>query len=384
MNAEVIYLDYQSTTPVDPRVLAIMRPYWTECFANPSSGHRFGQQAAAHLRDARQVVRSFVGARTGAEIIFTSGATEANHLAIHGVVKAGSPGRQHVITTAVEHGSVLGVCDQLVAAGHAVTKVGVNRHGLVDPAEVAAAITPRTTLISIMHANNEIGAIQPIGAVSAVARKHGIPLHVDAAQSAGALILDVEALGVDLLTVSGHKIYGPKGIGALYVRRGVPVAPQFAGTQEHGLRAGTVNVTGAIGLAAAMGILMTDREHETRRIAELRDDFSALLRNALPSSFVNGAPEHCLPGNLSITIPGVEALDIIDALPDVAISNGSACSGGHGQPSHVLTAIGLSSVQARATLRLSVGRYTRPTDIERAATKIGAVVARFTTHVSPA
>jgi len=377
VNNDVIYLDYQATTPVDPRVLAAMRPYWTERYANPSSGHRAGREAADGVREARRIVQSFLGARRGTEIVFTSGATEANHLALHGVVDGSGRAGRHVITTAIEHGSVLGVCDQLTAAGHHVTRVRVDRNGFVDPGDIAAAITPRTVLISVMHANNEIGTIQPIGAISALAREHGVPFHVDAAQSAGAVDIDVDALGVDLLTISAHKVYGPKGVGALYVRHGTAITPQFVGTQEHGLRAGTVNVAGVVGLAAALRVLTTERAGEVSRIGALRDDLAARLRQDMPAAFVNGAPGSRLPGNLSITIPGTEAADVVDALPDVAISTGSACAGGHAEPSHVLTAIGMPRAQARATLRLSIGRYTRKSDVEQAASRVGAVVHRL-------
>ncbi|WP_447002470.1 cysteine desulfurase family protein [Saccharothrix isguenensis] len=378
MTDEVVYLDYQATTPVDLRVLEAMSPYWTRLYANPASSHRFGRQAAEGLQAARRQVRTALGADLDSEIVFTSGATEGNHLAVVGAV-AGSrhPGTDHVVTTAVEHKSVLAACDRLAASGHTVTTVGVDGMGMVDPQDIATVITPRTVLVSVMHANNEVGTVQPIADIAAITRDRGVLLHVDAAQSVGALDIDVNELGADLLTVSGHKVYGPKGIGALYVRRGTSLRPEYAGSQEYGRRAGTVNLAGAVGLAEALRILSVERRTEAHRIGRLRDTLVDQLRSGLPDITVNGSVEHRLPGNTSLTISGIDADRLIDILPELAISTGSACTGGQADPSHVLTAMGLDATAARATIRLGVGRHTRDEDVEYAARRITTAVSRL-------
>lgn len=378
MSRDVVYLDYQATTPIDPRVFDTMLPFLTQQYANPSSPHQPGRRAAAALRAVHRQVQASLGAQNDTEIVFTSGATEANHLAILGAATGSMrPYADHIITTAVEHKSVLAACDQLAAAGYSVSTVPVNRDGLVDPADIAAALTPRTILVSVMHANNEIGTIQPIADIAAVTRHHGVLLHVDAVQAIGVIDVNVNSLGVDLLTISAHKIYGPKGIGALYIRRGTPLRPQYTGSQEHGIRAGTVNLAGAVGLAEALRILAIEREPDAKRVARLRDRLADRLLAALPHAHINGSREHRLPGNLSLTVPGIDATDLIDALPDLAISAGSACASGQGEPSHVLTAIGRDRSDARATIRLSLGRYTRHSDIEYATHRIGTAVARL-------
>jgi cysteine desulfurase len=378
MNQTAVYLDHQASTPVDPRVLASMMPLLTDQYANPSSPHRLGQLAAAALRDARRQVQRSLGARRDTEIVFTSGATEANHLALIGVATAQPrTGSGHVVTTAIEHPSVLAACDQLTIAGFSVTKVGVGRDGRVDPDDIAAALTSDTVLVSVMYANNEIGTIQPITDIATITHRHGALLHVDAAQALSSISIDVNDLDIDLLTLSAHKINGPKGTGALYLRRGTPLHPQYAGSQEHGLRAGTVNLAGVIGLAEALRLLTTDREPDTHRITRLRDTLSDRLLADLPHAYLNGSRTHRLPGNLNITIPGIDAADLIDALPDLAISTGSACTSGAATPSHVLTAIGLTPTDARATLRISLGRTTRPSDIDYAAARIVDAVDRL-------
>lgn len=378
MSGDVVYLDYQATTPVDQRVLAAMLPYLTRQYANPASPHQPGRRAAEALQRARRQVRVALGAHRDSEIVFTSGATEGNHLAIVGAATARPPGvADHIVTTAVEHKSVLAACDQLAAAGFAVTTVGVDRAGRVDPAHVAAAITPRTALVSVMYANNEIGTIQPVADIATITRACKVLLHVDAVQAIGAVGIDVAALGVDLLTISAHKIYGPKGVGALYLRHGIAVRPQFAGSQEHGVRAGTVNLAGAVGMAEAVRLLATERSRDARRIAALRDRLADRLLAALPHAHVNGAWHERLPGNLSVTIPGVAATDLIDAVPDLAIGAGSACTSGLDTASHVLTAIGLDSAAASQTVRISLGRFTRAEDIDRAAHRIGAAALRL-------
>ncbi|MGH8901034.1 MAG: cysteine desulfurase family protein [Egibacteraceae bacterium] len=371
MIAPTIYLDYQATTPLDPRALEAMLPYLTDIHANPSSPHSQGQQAAETVRAARRQLQTLVGAAHESEIVFTSGATESNHLAIIGAAAAAQRRGNHIVTTVIEHKSVLAASDRLARAGFAVTHVPVGSDGRVDPGDIERALTPRTVLVSMMHANNEIGTIQPLTEIAAVTRTYGVLLHTDVAQSIGTIPFDIDRLGVDLASISGHKIYGPKGIGALYVRQSMPIEPQLTGGgQEYGLRAGTLNVPGIVGLGCAAAILTRERSTDAERVLALRERLRQRLTRALPGVRVNGSLEHRLPGNLSLTIPGLESSDLIAALPDLAISGGSACNTGQPEPSHVLTAIGLEPADARCTLRLSLGRFTTVHDVEHAATRL--------------
>ncbi|MGH3253100.1 MAG: cysteine desulfurase family protein [Trebonia sp.] len=373
----VIYLDHHATTPVDPRVLDAMLPYLTAAYGNASSPHAYGRTADSAVGTARQQLRELIGASTDTEIVFTSGATEADHLAITGMARALGGAGSHVITTAIEHKAVLAACQHLVSQGFQVTVIPVSGDGLVDPGDVEAAITPATVLVSVMHASNEIGTIQPLADIARITRERGVPLHTDAAQSLGSLPFNVDDLGIDLASFSGHKIYGPKGIGALYVRRGTvrPVPEVDGGGQEFGLRPGTLNVPGIAGLGEAAAILVGERDSDAYRIAVLRDLLLALLRETIPGIRVNGTLTSRLPGNLNITIPGIEADDLIARLPGLAISTGSACSTGQPEPSHVLTAIGLNRPSARATIRIGLGRKTNTEDIADAASQI-SVAAR--------
>jgi len=380
---QVIYLDHQATTPVDPRVLDVMLPYLTSGFGNPSSLHAYGRQAAAAVRLARNQLRELIGAGTESEVVFTSGATEADHLAITGVAHALQSRDHHIITTAIEHKAVLASCQHLAEEGFEVTIIPVTANGLVDPAAIAAAITPRTVLVSVMHANNEIGTIQPLAEISHITREQGVLLHTDAAQSLGSLPLHVDDLGVDLASFSGHKIYGPKGVGALYVRRGpVRLVPQITGGgQEYGLRPGTLNVPGIVGIGQAAAILAEQRQSDTRRITGLRDRLLAMLRQTISDIRVNGSLTQRLPGNLNITIPGIDADELIEHLPELAISTGSACSTGQPAPSHVLTAIGLDRSSARSSVRIGLGRGTTLHDITTAVQQISAAVQPPTVKV---
>ncbi|MGW8356523.1 cysteine desulfurase family protein [Streptomyces wedmorensis] len=372
MTHESIYLDHQATTPLDERVLEQMLPYLTHEFGNPSSAHAPGRSAAQAVRSARRRVAELVGAKSDPEIVFTSGATEANHLAITGTALASRPHGGHIVTTAIEHKSVLAACQRLADHhGYTVTRVGVDEHGRVRPADIAAALTPHTVLVSVMHANNEIATIQQLAAISEITRPHGIALHTDAAQSTGWGLLNVSELGVDLASMSAHKLHGPKGIGALYLRGGTPiVAQQTGGGQEHGLRAGTPNVPAIVGFGAAAHLITSNAVPSPTHIQALRDQLQNHLLHTLPGATVNGHLHQRLPGNLSLTLPGIEATDLLDRLPGIAASTGSACNTGNGEPSHVLTAIGLTRAQARATLRLSISRTTTDTDIQQAATLI--------------
>jgi cysteine desulfurase len=379
MTTRTIYLDNQATTPLDPRALRAMLPYLTTMFGNASSPHSYGQQAATAIRTARQRLCRLLGARAEQEIVFTSGATESNNLAITGTAMALRSRGDHLITTAIEHKSVLATCAQLQQAGFTVTYLPVDRVGRVDPAEVEQAITTRTILVSVMHANNEIGTIQPLAQIGAITRRHGIAFHTDAAQSIATLPLDVDQLNVDLASLSAHKAYGPKGVGALYVRTplrgGVAPSPQLVGGgQEHGLRAGTANVAGIVGLGHTAHLLAQQRERDAAHTLRLRERLQTRLTTAIPSLIVNGPGTDRLPGNLSVTIPGTDATDLMAAVPDLALSAGSACTTGQTSPSHVLTAIGIEPRLARATLRLSVGRFTTDHDVDTAAGRLIAAM----------
>lgn len=372
----VIYLDHQATTPIDPRVLDAMLPYLTSDYGNPSSPHTYGRAAATAVRTARHRLRNLIGASTDSEIIFTSGATEADHLAITGIARALHDSGDHIITTAIEHKAVLTACQHLTSDGFRITFVPSGTDGLISPADIAAAITPRTVLVSVMHANNEIGTIQELAEIGQITRDHGVLLHTDAAQSLGSVSFNVDHVGVDLASFSGHKIYGPKGIGALYIRRGIarPVPPIIGGGQEYGLRPGTLNVPGISGLGKAAAILENERRTDRHRITSLRNDLLAMLRHAIPGMQVNGTIIRRLPGNLNITIPGVDADMLINQLPGLAISTGSACNTGQPEPSHVLTAIGLDRQAARASIRIGLGRTTTLRDITIAAHQISEAV----------
>jgi cysteine desulfurase len=373
-----VYLDYQATTPADPRVVDAMLPFLTGIYGNPSSPHPMGQQAAEGVEAARSQLRDLIGARYDTEIVFTSGATEADHLAIAGIAAALRDRGDHIVTTAIEHKAVLAICERLSGEGFRVTRVRVGRDGLADPADVAAAITSRTVLVSVMHANNEIGTIQPLAEISAITQERGVLLHTDAAQSLGALPFDADSLGTDLASFSAHKVYGPKGIGALYIRRGItrPVPQLPGGGQEFGMRAGTSNVPGIVGFGVSAAILGRERQPEVERIGELRHHLLARLRAALPHAHINGTMTQRLPGNINITVPGIDADQLVSEMSGVAISTGSACGAGQADPSHVLTALGLTRADARATLRISIGRPTTKDQIDYAGERLIEAISR--------
>jgi cysteine desulfurase len=377
MSAHVIYLDFQSTTPTDPRIVEAMLPFLTNVYGNPSSSHALGEEASLAVSAARDQLRDLVGAHADNEIVFTSGATEANYLAIAGTASTLRDHGNHIVTTAIEHKAVLATCERLSKQGFQVTRVPVGRDGLVDPANIARAITRRTILVTVMHANNEIGTVQPLTQIGQIT-KGRVLLHTDAAQSLGTLPFDVDSIGVDLASFSAHKMYGPKGIGALYIRRGIarPVPQLVGGGQEFGIRAGTPNVPGIVGFGAAAVITRRELPTDAERIRDLRDVLIGHLKAALPSAYINGTMAERLPGSISITIPGIDADRLVRELPDVAISTGSACGSGSAEPSHVLTAIGLSRPEARATLRISIGRPTTPNDVACAAERLTAAISR--------
>lgn len=372
-----IYLDHQATTPADPAVVEAMSFAATHCFANPSSPHAAGIRAFREVERARGAVARLIGAARS-EIYFTSGATEGNNLAIKGVVTPGE--RRHVVTTAVEHKSVLDSCRSLRAAGHEVTVLPVDAEGRVSARQVAAALRPDTALVSVMLANNELSTIQPVAEIGAVTRAAGVPLHCDATQGVGSLPVDVRALRVDLLTFSGHKIYGPKGVGVLYLSNGLsdraPLAPLLhGGGQERGLRAGTVNTAAVIGLGAAVGVLAAGREEESVRLAGLRDRFLATLAELVPYTLNSGTGPGFLPHAVNLSFAGTDAQQLLLEVTDIAVSTGSACNSSAQEPSHVLTAAGLAPERIRGSIRVGFGRFTTEEDAVHAALALAAGVS---------
>ena len=373
------YLDYNSTTPVDKLVLEAMLPYFAENFGNASSIHSPGQQARAAVDHARASVAALIGAKP-AEIVFTSGGTEADNLAIFGVVAASQAARKHVITTAIEHHAVLNACQALESQGAEVTYVPVGSDGIVDPGDVRRALRPETILISVMHANNELGTMQPVEEIGRIAAEADVYFHCDAVQASGKLPLDVDRAGAALLSLSAHKIYGPKGVGALYVRGGTPLAPQFhGGHHERDLRPGTENVAGIAGFGKAAQLAKQNLAEDAARIGALRDHLESALIERIPSVEINGAVGHRIPNTSNLAFPGAggESLVIALDLMGVACSTGAACSSGAIEPSHVLLAIGLSPDDARSSLRFSLGRFTTSEEIEIAIAAIPAAVGRL-------
>jgi cysteine desulfurase len=369
-----IYLDYNATTPVDPQVADAALPYLTTHFGNPSSAHGYAAQPRRALAGAREAISALIGAAPG-EIVFTAGGSEADTLAIRGSVLArGAPAGAHVITQPTEHPAVLEACAALARLhGTEVTYLPIGGDGRVDPASLAAAITPRTVLVSVMTANSETGVLQPVRELAAIAREHGVLFHTDAAQAAGKIPIDVGALGVDLLTIAGHKIYAPKGIGALYVRAGVPLEPLIhGGGQECGLRAGTENVALAAALGEATRLAAAElAAGGPQRLRELRDLLHRRLEELLPGLVSrNGHPQHRLPGTLNVSITGVRGDQLLAATAGVAAATGSACHAGSTEPSPVLLAMGYDKDRAASALRLTLGRWTTRDEIEAAALAI--------------
>jgi cysteine desulfurase len=382
-----LYLDYHATTPVDPRVLDAMLPYFTERFGNAASRqHAFGWDAQKAVDTAREQVAALIGA-SGHEIVFTSGASESNNLAIKGAAYALRDRGNHIITVVTEHKSVLDSCKRLESEGWRVTWLGVDGDGLIDLDELRAAMDARTVLVSVMAANNEIGVIQPLAAIGAIAREHGALFHTDAAQAAGKVPIDVAAMQIDLLSFTGHKYYGPKGAGGLYVRRCRPrlqLACQIdGGGHENGFRSGTLNVPGIVGLGEAAEICRTEMAAEAARLSALRDRLLASLQRDLQGVRVNGAlGDRRLPHNLHVSLAGVESEALLMALGDLAVSTGSACSSGSQAPSHVLQAIGAVTPQSpgaspqepSASIRFGLGRTTTESDVDFAAARVVTVV----------
>jgi cysteine desulfurase len=373
----VIYLDHHATTPVDPRVFETMRPYFTDVFGNPSSRtHPAGWQASEAVEKARKQVAVLMGA-DAREVIFTSGATEANHLAIAGVAAAAPPDRRHVVTVVTEHKAVLEPVRRL-AEGWTVTELPVPDTGLVDIDAVDAAITPNTALVSVMLAHNEIGVIQPLAAIARLAHARGALVHTDAVPALGKVPVDVHALTIDIASFSAHKLYGPKGTGALFVARGVekrlrPVVT--GGGQERGLRGGTLNVPGIVGFGAACRLAAEEMLAESARLEALRDRLWAGLRDRVGGVSVNGAATPRLPGNLNVHVSGVEGEALLLGLTEIAVSSGAACLSA--EPSHVLRALGLTRDAALASLRFGLGRQTTAAEVDRAVAHVAEVVGHL-------
>ena len=380
-----IYLDYAAATPLEPRVYAAMRPYLETAFANPSSVYNAARTTRGAIEDARAAVADTLGAKP-TEIVWTSGGTEGNNLAIQGVLRALPQG--HWVTTNIEHDAVLA---QTTGLGRAHTIVPVLSNGLIDPRALEMAITNHTVLVSVMLANNEIGTVQPVVEIAKIIRQIRLDrartgneapifLHTDAVQAANYLSLHVERLGVDLMTLTGSKIYGPKGTGMLYVRTGTMLEPlMYGGGQERGRRSGTENVAGIVGFAAALQLVQSDRTSEGRWLAELRDDLLERLKATIPRLILNGDLTHRLPNNLNLTIPGAEGEGLVLYLDQMGIqaSTGSACSSGDLDPSHVLLALGRSSGDASSSLRLTLGRGTDAPSVDRVAAELPRIVARL-------
>ncbi len=366
----MIYLDYNATTPLAPCVQEGMLPFLAEHFGNPSSGHAPGKAAHAAVDDARVQVAQLLGAASD-EILFTSGGTESNNLALKGSFDVAPPERRHLVISAFEHPAIAAPAKYLERRGATVSTVGCDARGVVDPGEVAAAIRPDTFLVSVMLANNEIGAIQPLRAIAEICRERGVLVHTDAAQAVGKIPIDVTQLKVDLLTVAGHKLYAPKGVGALYVRRGVHLEPLLHGAgHEAGLRAGTENVAQIVGLGIAAEFASRHLDNSRPRLESLRDRLWSQLRESIPGISWNGASAAMLPNTLSVNFPRVRGSALLARLPDICASTGAACHSGEASLSATQRALGLLPQIAEGTVRFSVGLYNDETEIDRAANQI--------------
>jgi cysteine desulfurase len=381
-----IYLDHHATTPVDPAVLEAMLPFFTEEFGNAASrSHSFGWKAEEAVEAARQQVAALVGA-SPREIYFTSGATESDNLAILGAAEAHRDRGDHILAGATEHKAVLDCCARLEKAGFRVTLLPVDPKGRVSPDDVRSALTPRTLLVALMAANSEVGTIHPIAEIGKIAKEAGVLFVCDAAQAAGKIPLDVEAMGIDLMAFSAHKTYGPKGVGALYVRKRNPrvrLAPLLhGGGQERGLRSGTLNVPGIVGFGKACEVAGRVMAEESARLGALRDRLHRAITDRLEDVQRNGGPEHCLPHNLNLSFAGVEGEALMLAMDEIAVSSGSACTSASREPSHVLRAMGVSDDLAVASIRFGLGRFNTEAEIDLAAERVVESVRKLR-EISP-
>jgi len=376
-----IYMDYHATTPVDPRVVDAMLPYFTTHFGNAASrNHAFGWEAEEAVETARRQVADLIGANPK-EIIFTSGATESNNLAIKGVAEMYREKGNHIITCVTEHKAVIDTCKKLEKQGGRVTYLPVQKDGRIDLADLRAAITEKTILITIMTANNEIGVLQPIAEIGAIAKEKGILFHTDAVQAVGKVPFSVTDAKVDLVSMSGHKFYGPKGVGALYVRRRNPrvlLAEQISGGgHERGMRSGTLNVPGIVGLGAAAAIAQAEMATESERLRTLRDELNKKLHANLDELYINGSMEHRLPHNLNVSFAYVEGESLLMGINDVAVSSGSACTSASLEPSYVLKALGAGDDLAHSSIRFGLGRWTTEEEVDYVVEKLTTVVRRL-------
>jgi len=364
-----IFMDYHSTTPVDPRVLAEMLPYFTQDFGNAASrSHVFGWKAEEAVEHARERIAKLIGAQSEKEIVLTSGATESDNLAIKGVAEFYKEKGNHIVTTVIEHKAVLDTCKRLEKEGFVVTYLGVGKDGLVDPDDVKKAIGDKTILVSVMLANNEVGTIQPLEAIGKITRERGVLLHSDAVQGIGKTEFDVQKMNVDLASITAHKMYGPKGIGALYVRRSKPrvrvVAQMDGGGHERGMRSGTLNVPSIVGFGKAADIMRTEGKEEAERLLGLREKLRHYIEKNLDEVYVNGSLEHRLAGNLNISFNFVEGEGLMMAIKDVAVSSGSACTSSSLEPSYVLRAMGLGDELAHSSIRFGLGRFNTEEEVD--------------------
>lgn len=377
-----IYMDYQATTPVDPAVLEAMIPYFTEYFGNAASrSHEYGWRTEEAVENARAQVAALIGASTAKEIIFTSGATESNNLAILGVAEMYREKGNHIITSPVEHKAVLDTCKYLETKGYEVTYLSVDKYGRVNPEDVRNAIKDTTILITIMLANNEIGTVQPIAEIGKIAKERGVIFHTDAVQGAGKIPFNVEASGVDLASLSAHKMYGPKGVGALYVRRKNPrvrLAEQIhGGGHERGMRSGTLNVPGIVGFGKAAELALKLLPSESERLLKLRERLHKGITSKLSDVYLNGHPTERLPGNLNLSFAYVEGESIIMGLKELAVSSGSACTSASLEPSYVLKAIGVGEELAHTSIRFGIGRMTTEEEIDYAIKRVVETISKL-------
>jgi cysteine desulfurase len=377
-----VYMDYHATTPMDPRVLEAMVPYFLTKFGNAASRtHRFGWEAEAAVEDSRETIAALIGASSGKEIVFTSGATESNNLAIKGIAEYYKSRGNHIVTTTIEHKAVLDSCKRLETEGFDVTYVKADPNGIVSVDAIREALTDRTILVSVMLANNEVGTIQPIKEIGQVTRERGILLHTDAVQGVGKTPFNVEEMNVDLASVTAHKMYGPKGVGALYVRRQKPrvrlTAQMDGGGHERGNRSGTLNVPGIVGFAKAAEIMMKEGAEENRRIAALRDRLYAKLTRELDQVILNGDRERRLPGNLNVSFAFVEGEALMMAIKDVAVSSGSACTSASLEPSYVLHSMGLDEDLAHSSIRFGIGRFNTEEEVDFVGELVSSKVKRL-------
>jgi len=376
-----IYMDNHATTPVDPRVFEAMRPYFTEVFGNSASrNHSFGWQAEDAVEKSRKQIAALIGANSK-EIVFTSGATESNNLAIKGVADMYAEKGNHIITAATEHKATLDTCKHLEKMGARVTYLAVQQNGLIDLDQLRNAITDKTILITIMYANNEIGVLQPVAEIGKIAKERGVLFHSDATQAVGKVPVNVISDNIDILSISAHKMYGPKGVGALYVRRRNPrvqlTAQIDGGGHERGMRSGTLNVTGIVGLGAACAIAQAEMPEESKRLAYLRDKLKDRLLAALDEVYINGTQEHRLPNNLNISFAYVEGESLLMGINDIAVSSGSACTSATLEPSYVLKALGAGDDLAHSSIRFGLGRFNTEEEVDYVAAKVIDVVRKL-------